>query len=498
MELSGSPSSLEQHIQQSSSPGAGSGNDELASVKPSLPTLSEGSPLLLSPGYNSPGHEDGEKNASGAAWRPGMGESLRKFRSATMTMSLLEKPSDDRRASAFLAGWNVTNLIQGTGILGVPYAVRMGGWASIATIVLVALVCCYTGKLLVECLYEESKRTGARKRVRINYPEVGEAAWPGWGNRIVSVVQVCEMFGGVIMYIVLLATVFDNILEGLTPLDIYEWAVVCSCVALPMIFITRMSVIAWVSMISVFALLCSIATIVIFCITEYNDMSISNIPTFNPETFPIGFGIIVFSYCAHAVFPGVEGSMREPKQFPLMMNASFGLAAVVKVLLGLLAVLRFGEDTEQVITVNMNVSPVFNVVATVLVVSNVFLAFPICMFVVLETWDMKILPYFPHLSKESKHHWFWLILTRVMLLTFGLFLAIIVPHFGLLMGLVGSFTGTCLSFVFPCIFHIKLKWDTLQWYNILLRIVVIVFGLVCGGFGLVFSGRELGKAFVGF
>ena len=427
-----------------------------------------------------------------------MGESLRKFRSATMTMSLLEKPSDDRRASAFLAGWNVTNLIQGTGILGVPYAVRMGGWASVATIVLVALVCCYTGKLLVECLYEESKRTGARKRVRINYPEVGEAAWPGWGNRIVSVVQVCEMFGGVIMYIVLLATVFDNILEGLTPLDIYEWAVVCSCVALPMIFITRMSVIAWVSMISVFALLCSIATIIIFCITEYNDMSISNIPTFNPETFPIGFGIIVFSYCAHAVFPGVEGSMREPKQFPLMMNASFGLAAVVKVLLGLLAVLRFGEDTEQVITVNMNVSPVFNVVATVLVVSNVFLAFPICMFVVLETWDMKILPYFPHLSKESKHHWFWLILTRVMLLTFGLFLAIIVPHFGLLMGLVGSFTGTCLSFVFPCIFHIKLKWDTLQWYNILLRIVVIVFGLVCGGFGLVFSGRELGKAFVGF
>ena len=83
----------------------------------------------------------------------------------------------------------------------------MGGWAAVATIVAVAAVCCYTGKLLVDCLYEDSKRTGQRKRVRINYPEVGEAAWPGWGNRIVSVVQVCEMYGGVIMYIVLLATV---------------------------------------------------------------------------------------------------------------------------------------------------------------------------------------------------------------------------------------------------------------------------------------------------
>lgn len=427
--------------------------------------------------------------------RSGFAESMRKLRGATMTVSILEKASDDRRASAWLAGWNVTNLIQGTGILGVPYAVMMGGWAAVAIIAIVALICCYTGKLLVDCLYVESKRTGQRKRAYVNYPEVGEAAWPGWGNRIVSVVQVCEMFGGVIMYIVLLATVFNDILNNLTPLDIYQWAVVCAYVALPGIFITRVSVIAWISMISVFALLASIGTIIIYCITEYRDMALSNIPRFDPQKFPIGFGIIVFSYCAHAVFPGVEGSMREPKQFPMMMNAAFGLAAVVKVLLGLLAVLRFGNDTEQVITVNMSIRPVFNIVATVLVVTNVFLAFPLCMFVVLETWDAKILPYFPHLNKDDKPHWFWMLLTRVMLLTFALFLAVIVPHFGLLMGLVGSFTGTCLSFVFPCVFHLTLKWDKTPWYSIVVKIFVIVFGLVCGACGLFFSGRELGRAF---
>lgn len=453
--------------------------------KPSLQTVTEDAPLLFAP---TDDHTMSLKKS-------GLGESMRKLRGATMTVSIIERPSDDRQASAWLAGWNVTNLIQGTGILGVPYAVMMGGWAAVAIIAIVALICCYTGKLLVECLYVDSKRTGQRKRVHVNYPEVGEAAWPGWGNKIVSVVQVCEMFGGVIMYIVLLATVFNEILNDKTPLDIYQWAVVCAYVALPGIFITRVSVIAWISMVSVFALLCSIATIIIYCITEYPDMSLSNIPAFDPEKFPIGFGIIVFSYCAHAVFPGVEGSMREPKQFPMMMNSAFGLAAVVKVLLGLLAVLRFGIKTEQVITVNMSISPIFNIVATVLVVTNVFLAFPICMFVVLETWDTKILPYFPHLSKEGKYHWFWLLLTRVMLLTFALFLAVIVPHFGLLMGLVGSFTGTCLSFVFPCVFHMILKWEATPWYSVLIKVVVIIFGLVCGGMGLVFSGRELGKAF---
>ncbi|EDO43873.1 predicted protein [Nematostella vectensis] len=393
-----------------------------------------------------------------------------------------------------MAGWNVSNLIQGTGILGVPYAVRMGGWAGVAAIVVVAWVCCFTGKLLVDCLYEESKRTGQRKRVRENYPDVGEATWPGWGNKIVSVVQVCEMYGGIVMYIVLLATIFYDMLKDFAPLDIYMWAVACAVVALPLIFITRVSVIAWISMMSVFALLSGLLAIIIYCFTEFDRMSLRNIPVFEPSTFPIGFGIIVFSYCAHAVFPGVEGSMQDPQKFPLMMNTSFTLAAFNKVLLGLLAVLRFGDQTEQVVTVNMG-SKVFNYLSNAFVVANVLLAFPICMFVVLETWDNKMLPLFPHLQPKRKYHWFWLILTRPLLLTFALFLSVIVPHFGLLMGLIGSFTGTCLSFVFPCVFHLKLKWKRLAWYSVVLRVFVIFFGLVCGGFGLVFSGRELVKTF---
>ena len=73
---------------------------------------------------------------------------------------MLAKPSDDRKANAALAGWNVSNLIQGTGILGVPYAVRQGGWAAVVSIFVIALMCCHTGKLLIDCMYEVSKVQG--------------------------------------------------------------------------------------------------------------------------------------------------------------------------------------------------------------------------------------------------------------------------------------------------------------------------------------------------
>jgi len=427
--------------------------------------------------------------------RVALSRSLMRFRSATMTMSLIEKPSDDRRASAFLAGWNVTNLIQGTGILGIPYALKLGGWAAVVSILICGYLCCYTGKLLIECLYEDSKRTGQKKRVRVNYPDVGEATWPGWGNKIVSIVQVCEMSGIAVTYLVLMATIFLDFFHNKTSMNVYEWSVVVGCFVLPGIFITRVSVIAWISMISVFSLFSAVLTIIIYCVTQYDKMSVHNMPGFQLNSFLIGFGIIVFSFTAHAVFPGVEGSMRYPEQYPRMLNVAFSNSTITKLILGLLGVFRYGQELKQAITINIKTSSyAIYILSNTFVIANVVLAFPLVMFVVLETWDSKMLPHFPHLSKGSAFHWFWLILTRPLLLIFGIFLAISVPHFGLVMGLLGSLTGTSLCFIFPCIFHLKLKWKKLNWFQVVCRVLITLFGIGCGILGAVFSTIELVNA----
>lgn len=460
----------------------------LGPSKPTVVPLGENAPLTQ-------GEPEVGKSFLGVSFsRMALSRSLMRLRSATMTMSLIERPSDDRRASAFLAGWNVTNLIQGTGILGIPYAVKLGGWAAVVAIVICGYLCCYTGKLLIECLYEDSKRTGQKKRVRVNYPDVGEAFWPGWGNKIVSIVQVCEMSGIAVTYIVLMASIFLDLFHNRTSMNVYEWSVVVGCFVLPGIFITRVSVIAWISMISVFSLFSAVLTIIIYCVTQYDKMSGHNMPGFQLNSFLIGFGIIVFSFTAHAVFPGVEGSMRYPGQYPMMLNVAFANSTITKLILGLMGVFRYGQELNQTITINIKTSPVFYIISNTFVIANVVLAFPLVMFVVLETWDSKMLPHFPHLSKESSFHWFWLILTRPLLLIFGIFLAISVPHFGLVMGLLGSLTGTSLCFIFPCIFHLKLKWKKLNWFQVVCRVFVTLFGIGCGILGAIFSTIELVNA----
>lgn len=474
-----------------------SGNETLRtenvsrSVNTLYPETDEERIPLIKSGSRSVGKVDFSQSSP---WK----ENFKRFRSMTvsmMTVSLVEKESSDRQASALLAGWNVTNLIQGMGILGIPYAVREGGWAAACCILIVALFCDVTGILLVECLYEISPRSQRRKRVRTNYPEVGEAVWPGVGGTVVNIVQTIELYSAAMLYLILLTTMFSQITEKYVSLTVNEWAVICAAAVLPSVFIRRLSLIAWMSMIAVFALMSSIAVTLAYCIVHHDKWSLDNIPSFNGKKFPIGFGIVTFSYCAHAVFPGIEGSMKKPEHFKCMMHTSFLISGIVKTLFGLLAVLTFGIFTDQVVTVNLADNVAFNFAATVLVALNVFFSFPLPLFVVVESFDNLLLKHFPHLGPDTNYHWFWLLVTRTLLVTFALFISLVVPHFGLLMGFVGSFTGTCLSFGFPCIAHLKLKWRYLRWYHIVGELILIVFGVIAGFFGLIYSGKALIDSF---
>ncbi|KYO18993.1 hypothetical protein Y1Q_0018946 [Alligator mississippiensis] len=59
--------------------------------------------------------------------------------------------------STWEAGWNVTNAIQGIFVLGLPYALLHSGYSGLFLIILTAMFCCYTGKILITCLYEENE-----------------------------------------------------------------------------------------------------------------------------------------------------------------------------------------------------------------------------------------------------------------------------------------------------------------------------------------------------
>ena len=66
--------------------------------------------------------------------------------------------------------------LPGTGTLGVPFAVMQGGYMSLVAIVIISVITNYTGKLIIECLYEKPfNGQGARGvRTRNSYALIGK------------------------------------------------------------------------------------------------------------------------------------------------------------------------------------------------------------------------------------------------------------------------------------------------------------------------------------
>lgn len=91
----------------------------------------------------------------------------------------------------------------------------------------------------------------------------------------------------------------------------------------------------------------------------------------------------------------------------------------------------------------------------------------------------------------------WSLALRLTLVLFTMLLAVFIPHFNLLMGLIGSFTGNMLSLVWPALFHLVLKGPGLRMHQKMVNVSIIVFGLTCSVLGIYYSSHALVRAFQG-
>ena len=83
---------------------------------------------------------------------------------------------------------------------------------ALMSMIVVAQVCCYTGDILIDCLYEEKRDAEAsvrqdqtpRKRIRGSYVSIAEDVWgKKIGGRIVYLAQLIELIMTCTLYVLL-------------------------------------------------------------------------------------------------------------------------------------------------------------------------------------------------------------------------------------------------------------------------------------------------------
>lgn len=170
--------------------------------------------------------------------------------------------------------------------------------------------------------------------------------------------------------------------------------------------------------------------------------------------------------------------------------------------------LTFGEETQEVITNNLPTHG-FKAFINLVLVVKALLSYPLPYYAsacLIETTFFRGKPTeyrpdgegpqpFASCWTRDGDYRVWAVALRVGLVLFTLVMAVSIPHFALLMGLIGSFTGTMLSFVWPCYFHMKLKWDTLTTETKVWECSIIFIGVTCGIIGIYTSFSALVEAY---
>ncbi|KAL1115263.1 hypothetical protein AAG570_007294 [Ranatra chinensis] len=398
------------------------------------------------------------------------------------------------------AAWNVTNAIQGMFIVSLPFAVLRGGYWAIAAMIGIAHICCYTGKILVECLYEIDPSTGVKQRVRDSYVAIArECFGPVWGVRAVNSAQIIELLMTCILYVV----VCGDLMVGTFPegaVDTRSWMMIVGMLLVPLGFLKSLHHVSTLSFWCTMSHLLINAIILGYCILQLPEWGWSKVKWgLDLENFPISLGVIVFSYTSQIFLPTLEGNLIDRSKFDWMLNWSHIAAAAFKSLFGLICFLTFQNDTQQVITNNLH-STGFKGLVNFFLVVKALLSYPLPYYAACELLEKAfftgrpetIFPSVWALDGELK---VWGLGFRVVVILFTILMAIFIPHFAILMGFIGSFTGTMLSFIWPCYFHLKLKGSQLQFKTVAYDCFVIFLGFLFGIIGVYDSGSALVKAF---
>ncbi|XP_068199374.1 vesicular inhibitory amino acid transporter-like [Antennarius striatus] len=405
--------------------------------------------------------------------------------------------------TAWEAGWNVTNAIQGIFVLGLPLALVRSGYVGLLLLGLSAWVCNHTGRILVDCLYEDELSGGSRSKVRVrhSYQDIVEASckglwphWPGLGGWMVNVAQIIELLMTCTLYLVVSTSLLSDTLSGMSVPP-------SACSLASLLFLLPCLRLTDLKPVSTLSLLCSVAHILIsllvmlYCLSRASSWSWSCLSlSVDPDDFLVSVGVIIFSYTSQIFLPQLEGSMEDRGQFKAMLGWTHAAACVMKTMFSLLAVLTWGTETSEVITDNLpsDLRPLVNLC----LLAKALLSYPLPFYSAAEILQSCLLRDAAAASSlHSKHGGRGVsrqaLLVRGALLMTSYLLALLVPRFSLLMGLTGSVTGAAMTLVLPCLCHLRLQGGRLSVKEGLMDVCILSLGVVSSVSGVICSIKRL-------
>ncbi|KAL0023628.1 hypothetical protein WJX77_008721 [Trebouxia sp. C0004] len=372
------------------------------------------------------------------------------------------------------AASNLFISVVGAGVLGLPYAFKRSGLVQgTIVMVIIAALNLHCMLLLVKCKKRLESTAGV-----VTYNEVAATVLGKTGQRIVEVLLILSQSGFCVAYLVFIA-------QNLAPMTGYRggYFILGACPV-----VVALAMLRGVRALAPFSLIADAANVLGIIVVFYDYFGAFKQPATVVEfksasTLPFLFGVVIYSYEGVGMILPVEASMKRKEKFPLTLTVVMSVITIIYVSFGALGYAAFGEDTKDIITLNLPHDRSTVAVKLALCLGLLF-TFPVMMvpvFEILERSLQQTASFSDKYSSRTQSAVF--VAVRIALVLLIALVAAGVPGFGLFISLIGSLACASLSFIIPALCHLILFRTDINWFWAGKDIFLIIFGTigaVCG------------------
>ena len=409
------------------------------------------------------------------------------------------------RASGWSARNNLTKAFLGAASFELPWALQQSGLgAGVLSLVLFALACAYTLKLLgrtrtlVMRSAEWISRATPTNNV-ITYVEIGRAAYGSAGARLVNFGVVGMSLGVCAAYLVFVGTTLHSVFVNVGVYPAMSIGGSCAsatsmapgCIALPLLvtlpvfgaiaLLEDYSKLAWTSLAGIVLVVVAMASVLIYgaATQPVSLAAIAAAPFIRWRTYPLFFGNAAFTFCIHTVAIPVHASLADPERdYEAAVDRSTMFVAVINIAFAAVCSMLFQSAGVQAnVLQNLPQGEHLSVLVKVLLCVVMILTYALFLQPVAELIEHVFFKATFEVATEKaalRHRR----AIRVAVILVTTLLALAVPDFGLACNLVGSVANTLVGLIMPPLFYRKLMGDRLTNRERTICATIVVFGTV--------------------
>ncbi|CAG8483178.1 6315_t:CDS:2 [Scutellospora calospora] len=373
--------------------------------------------------------------------------------------------------SSWAAYVNVTCLIAGTGIFGLPYAIKQGGWVGITLIALLMLMTQYTSIILIKCLYYDGK-------TRLNsYADIGYHAYGNIGKYLLVGIFNNAILIGIPIFLLLIAGKnLDNLVtvHFETHLGIRVWiCIAAALISIPFILMKSLKDVFFLSIFGALSTLFSVIAVAALSCRDFTEsLNYNDTSSHNLYQIPMSFAAVSLTYGGNCLFPSIEGNMRRPKDWNKVVTAALITCTIMYLIVAFSGYYVFGDC--KIIRTTQHEGPILTI-ATIFITIDILLTAPILLTSFASEAEEFLNITSEHYSVISE--FILRVIFRSSIVIGCAIVAIFMPLLGDFMALLGALAMYCLVFIFPVIFYIKLfGWSKLSILDLICSLIVVFIG----------------------